>query len=448
MHTTRRDVIAGLGSILLDRGLGCHRAKPEPVTIMFMDPESLDDRLQRQHLSEKALRQFESETGIRVKHLPASETSQGQLRLIRELLGERDTPDVFGVDVVWTGLLDDALLDLKPFFSSELSAAEPDLVSSYAVKSRVVAVPYHPHVNVLYYRTDLLTKYGYHIPPQTWSELEKMAFRIQEGERASGDETFWGFVWPGAADECLTCLALEWQASEGGGRIIEANRTISVNNENAIRAWERAAHWIGWISPPNVTAYQELDSVNHFENLGKAAFSLGWISDYFLTNLVKPMIYGKMGLTSVPSGKIGVGTLGGFGLGISGRSRHQREAIALVKFLLHKEAELEAASRSAELPTETVFYRLPTILKAYSRSIPANQGPGDGIVSRPSTVAGKDYEDISRAYAAAVHSVLTGKRNAPEVAAQLETELEHITGFPKGAPESMGTSISRVNGAR
>jgi trehalose/maltose transport system substrate-binding protein len=448
MFTTRRNAIAGLGSILLDFCSGCRRAKPEPVTIMFMDPESLDDRLQRQHLSEKALRQFESETGIRVKHLPAPETSLGQLRLIRELLGERGTPDVFGVDVVWTGLLDDALLDLRPFFSSELSAAEPDLVSSYTVKSRVVAVPYHPHVGVLYYRTDLLTKYGYHIPPQTWSELEKMAFRIQEGERATGDETFWGFVWPGAADECLTCLALEWQASEGGGRIIEGNRTVSVNNVNAIRAWERAAHWIGWISPPNVTAYEELDSVNHFENSGKAAFSLGWTSDYFLTNLAKPMIYGKMGLTSVPSGKMGVGTLGGFGLGISGRSKNQQEAIALVKFLLHKEAELEAASRSAELPTGTVFYRLPTILKAYSRSIPAGQAPGDGIVSRPSTVVGRNYEDVSHAYAGAVHSVLTGKNSAPEAAAELEKALEHITGFPKGPPEATETSIFRVNSTR
>jgi trehalose/maltose transport system substrate-binding protein len=447
MLTTRRDVIAGLCPILLDCCLGCHRAKPEPVTILFMDPESLDDRLQRQHLSEKALRQFESETGIRVRHLPAPETSRGQLRLIRELLAEEDTPDVLGIDVVWSGLLDDVLLDLKPFFSSELSAAEPDLVSSYTVKSRVVAVPYHPHVNVLYYRTDLLTKYGYHTPPQTWSELEKMAFRIQEGERAAGDQNFWGFVWPGAADECLTCLALEWQASEGGGRIIEANRTVSVNNENAIRAWERAAHWIGWISPPNVTAYQELDSVNHFENSGKAAFSLGWISDYFLTNIVKPMIYGKMGLTSVP-GKMGVGTLGGFGLGISGRSKHQREAIALVQFLLHKEAELEAASRTAELPAGTVFYRLPTILKAYSRSIPAVQAPGDRIVSRPSTVVGRNYEEVSRAYAAAVHSVLTGKNCAPEAAAELETQLEHITGFPKGPPEATETSISRVNSTR
>ena len=447
MHTTRRDAIAGLGSILLDSCMGCHRAKPEPVTIMFMDPEALDDRLQRQRLSESALRQFESETGIRVKHLPAPETSQGQLRLIRELLGEKDAPDVLGIDVVWPGLLDDALLDLKPSFSSEISATEPDLVSSYTVKSRVLAVPYHPHVNVLNYRTDLLTKYGYHLPPQTWSELEKMAFRIQEGERAAGDQNFWGFVWPGAADECLTCLALEWQAAEGGGRIIESNRTISINNENAIRAWQRAAHWIGWITPPNVTAYEELDSVNHFENSGKAAFSLGWMSDYFLTNLAKPMIYGKMGLTSVPSGKMGVGTLGGFGLGISKRTKHQREAIALVKFLLHKEAELEAAGKSADLPTGTVFYRLPTILKGYSRSILASQPPGDGIVSRPSTVVGRNYDRVSHAYARAVHSVLTGEKRAPEAAAELETELEHITGFSKGAPESM-VDASMSRGAR
>ncbi|WP_051978987.1 extracellular solute-binding protein [Edaphobacter aggregans] len=407
---------------------------------MFMDPEAVDERLQRRHLSEETLRQFESDTGIRVKHLPAPETSAGQLKLIRELLGEKDTPEVLGIDVVWPGLLDNALLDLKPFFGSELSAAEPDLVSSYTVKGRVVAIPYHPHVGVLYYRTDLLTKYGYHVPPQTWSELEKMAFRIQKGERAAGDKNFWGFVWPGSADEGLTCLALEWQASEGGGRIIEANRTVSVNNENAIRAWQRAAHWIGWISPPMVTAYQELDTVNHFEDSGKAAFRRGWTSDSFLTNPSKSNIYGKMGVTSVPSGKMGVGTLGGFGLGISERSKHQPEAIALVKFLLHKEAELEAASASAEPPSGIAVYRLPTVLKTFSRSTPAAQRLGDGIASRPSTVVGRNYEDVSHAYAEAVHSVLTGKNSAPEAAADLETELERITGFPKGPPEPIETS--------
>jgi trehalose/maltose transport system substrate-binding protein len=442
MFTTRRNAIAGMGSILLDSCLGCHRAKPDPVTILFVDPGTR--WLQRQHLSETALRQFESETGIRVRHLPTPETSQEQLKLIQELLAEKGTPDVIGIDVIWPGILDGALLDLKPFFTSELSAAEPDLVSPYTVKDRVLAIPYHPHVNVLYYRADLLTKYGYHIPPQTWPELEKMAFHIQEGERAAGDKNFWGFVWPGAADEGLTCLALEWQASEGGGTIIESNRTVSVNNENAIRAWQRAVHWIDWISPPSVTSYEDVDSVNDFEDSGKAAFSLGWTSDYLLTMPARSRMYGKMGVTSVPSGKVGVGTFGGFGLGISVKSQHQKEAIALVRFLTHNEAELEVAGSSPELPTGTVHYRLPTILKAHSLSIPATQPPGDGIVSRPSMLVGRNYGEVSRAYAESVHSVLTGKNSAPEAAAKLETELEHITGFPKGRPEPIETDVSVV----
>jgi hypothetical protein len=66
MFTTRRNALAGLGSILIDCCIGCHRGKPEPVTILFMDPGTR--WLQRQHLSELALRQFEIETGTRVKH--------------------------------------------------------------------------------------------------------------------------------------------------------------------------------------------------------------------------------------------------------------------------------------------------------------------------------------------------------------------------------------------
>src|SRR5580700_4575679 len=110
--------------------------------------------------------------------------------------------------------------------------------------------------------TDLLRQYGYRGPPRTWDDLEIMAARIQAGERAKGKKEFWGFVWQGAADEGLTCNALEWQAAEGGGRIIEENQAIRVNNPQTIRAWQRAAHWIGYISPPGVVGYREWDSLN------------------------------------------------------------------------------------------------------------------------------------------------------------------------------------------
>ncbi len=160
--------------------------------------------------------------------------------------------------------------------AAEISWLAPQLLPSYTVGAKLPAVPYQVNIGCLEYRTDLLREYGYDHPPKTWGELEVMAARIQAGERAKGKKDFWGFVWQGAEAEALTCNALEWQVAEGGGRIVESDRTISVNNPAAIRAWQRARHWIGWISPPSTIAYRERDSMNVFDS-GGAAFDRVWL---------------------------------------------------------------------------------------------------------------------------------------------------------------------------
>lgn len=127
MRMTRRGVVTALCSLLLAICLGCDGAKPEPVTITFMDPEWSHDRSPRSLLSEVNLREFQTQTGIRVVHLPTPETSQQQLNLMRGLLrNQGSNPDVYGVDVAWAGLLDDELLDLTPFFASELLRENKD----------------------------------------------------------------------------------------------------------------------------------------------------------------------------------------------------------------------------------------------------------------------------------------------------------------------------------
>ena len=72
-----------------------------------------------------------------------------------------------------------------------------------------MAIPYQVNVGALEYRRDLLRKYGYDRPPKTWNELERMAKRIQAGERAEGKKDFWGYVWQGMAGEALTHWALQ-----------------------------------------------------------------------------------------------------------------------------------------------------------------------------------------------------------------------------------------------
>lgn len=410
---------------------GCRRSSPEGVTLTFIDAEVLHDLSSRKLLMEQALREFTLQTGIRVNYLPAPESNRDRLALDRKLLQEGSAaPDVYGIDTIWTGVLSDYFVDLGPYFSSELASDDSVMLADFKAQGKQVAMPFHMNVGVLYYRSDLLHRYGYNTPPRTWDELERMAVRIQAGERARGEKDFWGFVWPGAAAEGLTCNALEWQMDEGGGRIVEDNHKISVNNPGTIRAWQRAAHWVGWISPPGVISYGEWDASNAFWASGKTAFVRGW-SNFFQNYPPQSPFRDRAGVTSLPGGSNArVGTLGGMGLGISRFSLHRTEAIELISFLIHRQAHLQATRELANPPGDPEVYELPgVLLKNYPGLAGSGAKPAGTGVSRPSSITGRAYDDLDQAYIRTVHSVLTGESKAPEAAAALEKELVRITGF-------------------
>ena len=413
----------------------------EPVTLTLLEEWSNkrfgDERQQE-------LQQFTRETGIRVRLLPSPDSARQRLALWKELLGTGASgPDVYGIDVIWPGILNKYFIDLEPYFANEISLQFPEIAASYTVDKKRVAIPYRADVGLLFYRTDLLREYGYREPPRTWDELETMAARIQAGERAKGEKQFWGFVWQGAADEVLTCDALEWQAAEGGGRIIEENHAISVNNPQAIRAWQRAAHWVGSISPPGVVGYREWDSLNVWV-AGDAAFMRHWPSAFVDSQAAGSPIRNNFDVAMLPGGKAGrVETLGGWGLAVSRFSGHPHEALELVRYLIRRDVQVKRSQVLSQPPTLPELYNLPEVLEPNPRFDLLSRAFRTGTVSRPSNVSGEKYQDVSDAYIQAVHSVLTGDKSAPEAAAALENELVRITGFKTGPPSEQISEPAR-----
>lgn len=423
-----------LGILILSFGQACSRQPThQPVTLTFLDLEwDIRDRLPG---LAQDLQDFTRETGIQVKRLPGPDGALNQLALWRHLLQKGDaTLDVCNIDVIWSGILGPYLMDLKPYLATEVTSQDPVVVASYTVGDKLVAIPHHTYVGVLFYRNDLLRRYGYRKPPKTWEELETMALRIQTGERARGQKDFWGYVWEGAPDEDLTSNALEWQESEGGGRIIEENRTISVNNLHALRSWQRAKRWAGSISPLGVAAYSKWDAENAWQG-GNAAFLRSWASDYSLINLYLPPAHAtQYGVTSVPgSDRVRVSTLGGNGLAVPLHSAHPHEAVEMIRYLRRRDAQQRSARDHSEMPNELELYELPTILKPYPQ-LTALRQPGGRAVARPSVVAGQNYEEVTRAFIQQVHSVLTGEKSPSAAAADLEKQLVKITGFRTGPP--------------
>ena len=423
-----------VAAVLLAASLACSRPpQSEPVTLTFLD---IEWDMSTRPLAAEDLQAFTRATGIQVKAIPRPDGSLNQLALWRELLQKGSAgPDVLGIDVIWSGILNQYLMDLKPYFSADLASASADILAGYTVDDRLLAIPHHAYMGVLLYRTDLLRRYGYLEPPRTWTELETMASRIQNGERARGNKEFWGFVWQGAAGEGLTCAGLEWQMSEGGGRIIEDDKTISVNNPDAVLTWQRARRWVGSISPSSVVSYAKWDADNAWSS-GNTAFLRGWASDDSLVTGLTPPPVGtsRYGVTSVPGGRAGrASTLGGNGLSVSRASSHAREAIALIRFL--RQRDVERARNSARLnpPARLELYELPAVLKPFA-SAPGPKYSGGYAVARPSAVAGQLYEAVTKAYIREVRSVVTGEKQASVAAASLEQELMAITGFRRGPP--------------
>src|SRR5215468_2065462 len=402
--------------------LGCHSAggRASGITLTVIDqgwPGS-DPRLGPE------LEEFTRRTGVRAQILPAPEAAVEQLAAWRELLESRaEVPDVYAIDTIWPRVLADSLIDLKPYVpADDIAAHFPELIANYTVDGKLVALPYNMSEGLLFYRVDLLAKYGYGAPPKTWEELEAMARRIQAGERANGNKDFWGFVWEGAPSEALTCNALEWQVSEGGGTILDEHGNVTINNPNAIHALSMAARWVGSISPPGVTAYKEWDAFNMWQ-AGKAAFMRNWTNAYVAARAENSPTRGHFDVAPLPRGRAGfAGTLGGNGYGVSRYSRHPREAAMLVRFLASQEEQTRRCLRSAEPPTIPALYKNADVLGANPYVFRVLQ-IREGATLRPSVSAGKMYPEVSRAYFTAVHAVLSQKQSAVQAMSDLQKQL-------------------------
>jgi trehalose/maltose transport system substrate-binding protein len=431
----RRSFLSGVVSFLLVAGQACRRAvqPPAEITLVLIDQTWLDRTFQDRRNLE--LEQFSKETGIRVKLLPSPEGAVETLDTWRRLLESgAKIPDVYAVDVIWPGILAENLLDLKAFVpAQEIASHFPELIENNTVNGKLVALPCLVDVGLLFYRTDLLRHYGYRTPPRTWEELETMAARIQAGERARGQKDFWGFVWEGTSSEAVTCNALEWQVSEGGGAIIEKN-LVTVNNPETGRALERAARWVGTISPPGVVTYKEWDAYNIWQ-AGQAAFMRNWATSHFGELIQGAITKNQFDIASLPRGRARIATtVGGRAYAVSRHSLYPREAAMLVRFLCRSDTQVNRIRKIGGSPTISELYNDPGMLAANPYFSTILKTYRNDKVWRPSKEMGKRYPDLSRAYYRTVHEILEGKKPAASALSDLQAELMQITGLNASAP--------------
>jgi len=377
-NLTRRELMVrgsalGIGAYFLNRlsvdEAFAQDATPEAVAAgsTLVAPAGFDQSLAGQKINvelgdegsgapweKAAVALFTETTGIEATRLPGETSTTDKLsKLLLALNAQSSDVDCVSIDVIWPGIIAPHALDLTETFSATIGDYFKAIVDNNTVDGALVGIPWYTDAGLLYKRDDLIAKYN-QTAPTTWAELETVAKAIEDGERAAGSPDFWGFVWQGNAYEGLTCNALEWQVSNGGGNIIEADGTVSINNPQAIAAFERAAKWVKNISPEGVTTYQEQESLDVWQG-GNAAFMRNWPYAYANGQSADSPIKGKFSVGVIPmgdgEGARNASTLGGWQLMASKYSKAPDAAALFCKFMASPEIQKSAALELSHLPT-------------------------------------------------------------------------------------------------
>lgn len=380
-------------------------------------------------LCAKAAAGFKEKTGNEVKITKMPALLDDAIPIYQQLLAAQSTDaDVLFIDVIWIGMLQRNMLDLKPLVPAEEVSQhfQSTIDAATTQDGRLVALPWYMDTGLMYYRKDLLEKYGKQ-PPKTWDELTETAKFIQDKERAAGSPDLWGFTWQGKSYEGLTCDAIEWIASGGGGTIIEPDGKVTINNPEAAKALTRAKGWVKTISPEGVLGYDEETSRAVFE-AGNAVFHRNWPYVWGTSQADGSKVAGKVGMMALPVGADGQkssGCLGPMYLGISKFTAKPELATELLRYLVGPEVQKMRAIEGAYNPTQKSLYSDKEVLAKLPFLADA-QAAFDGSVARPSGYTGSSYNRVSQAFYRAVHEILADGADVDKTLADLAGRLERL----------------------
>lgn len=362
------------------------------------------------------------EITVNVVELPEATNDKLQALLIALRSGD-DSIDFFNADVTWTATFAAAGL-IEPmdayFPASEREAFLPGTIQAASYGGKLWGIPFRTDAGVLYYRTDLLQKYGKKVPA-TYDELFETSRAVAAGEGGP----LYALVGSLANGEGLTCNAVEWFYSNGGSVIGKdgAYAVDSAANVEILDAMARA--YKEKLMPEGVLSYSSGDArASMFQ--GRQVFMRAWPKDYAMGQDPKTSsVVGKLGVAPLPRGprgERGVSVLGGWQLFLNKNSKNKKAAALFMDFYAGEWAQKQHALNDTFLPARRALYSDADILAKYPfyAMFPA---VFETAAPRPQSPF---YAEISGILSAEVQNALKGSKTAAQALKDARTAMEKV----------------------
>jgi len=380
---------------------------------------------------ERNIEAFEAANpGTSVEWLKVSDVPGDSRKLyVTGLTAKSPTPDVFAIDVIWAGEFAQRgwLEPLNDYLGGEAIAAyNPSFLSAATVEGKVFAAPLYVDGTHLFYRSDLLEKYGIAVP-KTWEDVISASKTVMEGE---GNPQLYGFVSMWAKIEGLFMNWLSF-INGNGGSFFDADGNVAVNSPEAIAATQTMVDMLyeDKIVPDSILTMRPDDARTLFQQ-GRAVFLMVQDFVYAPLSAADSPVAGKFDFTRNPyfEGHEDAHStaMGGWLLAVNANSEHKEEAARLVEYFTSYEAQLAAAIDENRAPGRTDVYAAPEMAEAQLIQ-KFGEDYAVGVV-RPSATTGGLYPRVSEVMQTEVTNALHRQKTVEEALNDAAAEVNSILG--------------------
>jgi trehalose/maltose transport system substrate-binding protein len=158
------------------------------VTVRFSgEPGGEGGRYQRALAEEWA-----QKTGNKVEYFFRPSDGSAALQVYQQYWAAKSSDvDVYLVDVIWQGIAAPHAVDLKKYYKEdEIKAYFPRIIENNTVGGKLVSIPLYTDAGILFYRTDILEKFGYKEPPKPGRNSQRWPRRSRRANARQASPIF------------------------------------------------------------------------------------------------------------------------------------------------------------------------------------------------------------------------------------------------------------------
>jgi multiple sugar transport system substrate-binding protein len=372
---------------------------------------------------QKLIDQFNSQHPngkVTFQELPDNADQQRQ-QMVQNTQIKNPKMAVLSVDVVWTAeFAAKGYVEALPPDKFPTDGFLKATVNSATYFNKLYAYPSTSDGGLLYYRKDLLNKYGLK-PPTSFDEMKAACDKIQAGEK----------------DNKLGCFAGQYNKYEGltvnfdeavhgaGGVIVGEDGKPNVATPEATKGLQTLTDWFktGYIPKAAIT-WKEEEGRKAFQ-AGELIFHRNWGYVYNLANKTdgSSKIAGKFDVAPLPGiTQSGVSSLGGHNYAIAKNAENKGTAVDFLKFMSSPETQKSNTLATSNSPALESVYSDPEVVKKFP-FMPVQLKSIQGAVPRPKAV---EYGDVTLAIQDAAYGALQGQTQPDAALQALQAKLQTL----------------------